>query len=195
MSLLCLLSLALSWMLGGVGISAMLAAFISPALCVMAFSSGAVIGAEGTLSTALRRMGARVLLLPVLIGLGSVVAGGAMGIIMGMRPGPSLAAAAGFGWYSLPAAIIARLGPYDHAALCFMAGLIREVAAFVIIPPLARRYGAFAAIAPAGATAMDTALPLITRAAGSGAAVAAVVTGFCLTAAAPLLVELLYRLF
>ncbi len=194
MSLICLLSLGLGWLLGGGRVEAGVALLVFPALCVMALASGAVIGAEGTLREALRSMGVRILLLPVMIALSSILCGGAAGLLVGAELNVGLAASAGFGWYSLPAAIVGRLGPAEDAALCFAAGFSREVAAFVLIPALARYLGPFEAIAPAGATAMDTALPLITRVAGSRAAVAAAITGFALTASAPVLVELLYTL-
>ena len=195
MNILCILSLMVGWLLGTPSLAQATSGLIMPALWVMAFAAGAVMGAEGALQVAFSRMGLRILLLPAMIAVCSVLAGGTMGMILGIEPGASLAASAGFGWYSISAVIVGQIGSTEHAMLCFIVNLVREVAAFVIIPVLAERVGAFEAIAPAGATAMDTALPILTRSAGSVAAVAAVITGFVLSVSVPVLVGFFYTLF
>lgn len=195
MNILCILSLAAGWLVGTPEMAEATAGAAMPALWLMAFAAGAVMGGEGAVRTAFEKMGLRILLLPAMIAVGSVLVGGLAGVLAGVAPGASLAASAGFGWYSISAVIVGQMGPAEHAALCFAANLVREITAFVIIPVLARRLGAFEAIAPAGATAMDTALPIIARSAGSAAAVAAVITGFVLSVSVPVLVSFLYALF
>ncbi len=79
-------------------------------------------------------------------------------------------------------------------AIGFLTNVIRELLAFVLIPVLAARLDPLTAIAPAGATAMDTTLPLIQRAAGSTTAIIAFVSGTVLSSAVPVLIPLLAKL-
>lgn len=75
-----------------------------------------------------------------------------------------------------------------------MTNVLRELMAFLMIPFVARHFGRYAAVAPSGATAMDTTLPVIARATDDETALIAVISGVVLTALVPVLVPLLYNL-
>jgi len=106
----------------------------------------------------------------------------------------ALTAGAGVGWYSLSGVLVAKLHSPALGALAFLTNLFRELLAFLLVPLLSARLGVLAAIAPCGATAMDTTLPVIQRVAGPTAAMVAFLTGAVLSAIVPILIPVLIRL-
>lgn len=96
-------------------------------------------------------------------------------------------------WYSLSAIMIT---PYSKelSVLAFLTNVCREVFAIVLIPLVAKYIGSEEAIAPSGATAMDTTLPIISKATDARTAIIAFITGFILTLSVPILVTLLLSL-
>jgi uncharacterized membrane protein YbjE (DUF340 family) len=134
------------------------------------------------------------MLVPVLVAVGSL--GGAViaGFFLGIPIKEASAVGAGFGWYSLSGVILSKIYSVETGALAFMTNIMRELISFVIIPFLATRVGSLAAVAPGGATTMDTTLPLIARTTDADTAVIALVNGTTLSALVPLLVPLLIGL-
>ncbi|MFZ5648571.1 MAG: lysine exporter LysO family protein [Bacillota bacterium] len=104
------------------------------------------------------------------------------------------AVGAGFGWYSLSGVILSQIYSVEAGALAFLTNVMREIIAFVLIPVLAARIGSLAAVAPGGATTMDTTLPLIARSTDADTTVIAFVNGATLSAMVPVLVPLLIGL-
>lgn len=105
----------------------------------------------------------------------------------------ALTVGAGFGWYSLSGILVARLHSPGLGALAFVTNVVRELLAFLLVPVLTARIGTLAAIAPCGATAMDTTLPVVCQAAGPTAAVTAFLSGLTLSLSVPILVPVLVR--
>ena len=107
-----------------------------------------------------------------------------------------LAVGGGMGYYSLSSILIseyveASLGSRLAAELgtiALLSNVFRELFTIVAAPFLARRFGPFAPIAAAGATAMDVALPAILRSSGERCLPAAVVSGVICDFSVPLLV-------
>ncbi len=130
-------------------------------------------------------------LVPVGTVLGTLAGGWCAAWVTTLGPRESLAVSAGFGWYSLSAVLIADAGLPDLGSVAFLANVLRELLAIGLIPVVARRLGPYVAVAPGGATTMDTTLPLIERYAGDAAALVGFVNGFALSALVPLLVPLL----
>ena len=97
-------------------------------------------------------------------------------------------------FYSVSAVILRGLGGAQLGTVAFMTNVLRELMAFLMIPFVARHFGRYAAVAPSGATAMDTTLPVIARATDDETALIAVISGVVLTALVPVLVPLLYNL-
>ncbi len=164
------------------------------ALKVLVFAVGIEIASDRGVWARLRSLGLRVLLLPLGIAVGSLAAGLLAGWFMGMPLNESGAVAAGMGWYSLSAVLLKSLGGVQLGTVAFLANIFRELLALLSIPLLAAHLGPYVAIAPAGATAMDTSLPLITRCTNETVALVSVLTGVLCTALVPLLVPLLYGL-
>jgi uncharacterized membrane protein YbjE (DUF340 family) len=101
----------------------------------------------------------------------------------------TMAVAAGFGWYSFSAVILANLKGAELGAIAFLANVIRESLALVCVPLVARWFGQYAAIAPGGATTMDVTLPVIEKYAGRRAAIIGFVQGVVLTGLTPFIIQ------
>jgi uncharacterized membrane protein YbjE (DUF340 family) len=74
------------------------------------------------------------------------------------------------------------------ASTALLSNILREIMAILGAPLLARHCGGLSTVGAAGATAMDTTLPVIARFSGEHAAVIAVFSGMTLTMLVPFLV-------
>lgn len=163
------------------------------ALSALLVSVGIDLGRNSSLFLAVRKQGLYILALPIFSGLGSLAATALISPILGLALNEGLAIGAGFGWYSLSGVLIGNLGFPELGGLAFLTNVFRELLAILLIPYLAKHLGPFCAIAPGGATTMDTTLPLINKSAGETATVAAIVHGILLSSAVPLLVSFFMR--
>jgi len=164
------------------------------ALCAMLVGIGIDIGSKRETWGKLWEMGVKVFLVPVLVAVGSLAGAAAGGTIMGMPLNESTAIGAGFGWYSLSGVLLAKIYSVETGALAFLTNVARELIAFLIIPLLAARTIGVVAVAPGGATTMDTTLPLIARVTDPETAIIAVVNGLVLSSMVPELVPLFISL-
>lgn len=163
------------------------------ALLLLLFAVGVELGSTKHLGRQLRSMPRAVLLLPFVIALASVLSAVIVNLFIGLHPIEAAAVASGFGWYSLSGLLIAQ--SYDTAlgTLAFLANVMRELIAIVIIPFVARRFGYLSAVAPGGATAMDVTLPIISRNTDAQTTIAAFYSGTVLTLLVPIIVPLLIK--
>lgn len=119
----------------------------------------------------------------------SLLAGALNALLLGLPLKAGLAMASGFGWYSLSGILMTEAyGPVIGSAT-FFNDLGRELIAIMLIPALVRR-GRSVALGLCGATSMDFTLPVLQRSAGVDIVPAAIVHGFILSLAVPLLMAL-----
>lgn len=159
-------------------------------LCLLLFFVGMDIGRNKEIINQIKSNGYKILLIPVGVALGSIVGSILAGFALGLPINESSAIGAGFGWYSLSAIELSKYSA-ETGALAFITNVCREVFALVSIPYIAKYIGKFEAIAPAGATAMDTSLPVISKATDANTAVVSFITGVVLSTLVPILVPLL----
>jgi uncharacterized membrane protein YbjE (DUF340 family) len=156
-------------------------------LCALLFFVGIDIGKNKEIVNQIKKLGFKILLVPLMISIGSIVGSIAGGFIIGLPANEAGAIGAGFGWYSLSAVILSK---YDAGvgAIAFITNVWREIIALMIIPYVARYIGKLESIAPAGATAMDTTLPVIAGSTDGRTAVISFITGIVLSLLVPILV-------
>lgn len=156
-------------------------------LCALLFFVGIDIGKNKDIFNQMKDIGIKAISTPLLIAAGSIIGSIVAGIFLGYSMNESAAIGSGFGWYSLSAIIIA---PYSSqlSALSFITNVSREIIAIICIPLVAKYIGYTEAIAPAGATAMDTVLPIISKATDGKTAVISFITGLILSVLVPILV-------
>jgi uncharacterized membrane protein YbjE (DUF340 family) len=165
--------------------------FTNLALGLMLVGVGIDLGSQRSTWCRLRALGWRVLLVPLAVALGSLVGAVGGGLILGLPLNESSAIGAGFGWYSLSGVLIAQIYSVQTGALAFLTNVIRELLAFMLIPVLAVKVSKLMAVAPGGATAMNTTLPVISRVTDADTTVIALVNGTSLSLLVPLLVPVL----
>lgn len=164
------------------------------ALGIMLVGVGLDLGSRREAWRRIWKMGWKILLIPILVAAGTLVGSLLAGLLLQMPLREALAVGAGFGWYSLSGVILAKIYAVETGALAFLTNVTRETLAFVLIPLLAAKAGKLVAVAPGGATTMDTTLPLIARVTDGDTAMVALVNGMVLSALVPVLVPLLIRL-
>lgn len=167
----------------------LISSFMDIGLCALLFFVGIDIGKNKDVLKQIKEIGVKAISTPILVALGSIVGAIFCGILFDYNINESAAIGAGFGWYSLSAIIIA---PYSSelSALSFMTNVSREILAIISIPFVAKYIGYNEAVAPAGATAMDTTLPIISKATDGKTAIIAFVTGLILSILVPILVPI-----
>lgn len=158
-------------------------------LYLLVFSVGIGLGADLRAFRILRVLHVKVLSVPLLIVLGSGLgAVAASWVLPGMSVKDSLSVGMGLGYYSLSSILIENAGNSALASTALLSNILREVAAILAAPLLARHCGRLSTVGAAGATAMDTTLPIIARFSGEHVAVVAVFSGMTLTLLVPFLV-------
>lgn len=161
------------------------------ALYILMFLVGISIGADSSAFRVIKEVKLKILLVPA-----STIVGTFLGmlIIMPFLPDinfPDLQAiGAGYGYYSLSSIIIAEMRTETLGVIALIANVIREILTLILTPILARKTGKLAPINAAGATSMDTTLPVITRYVGKEYAIISVFHGTVLTILVPVVVSL-----
>ena len=173
-------------------IAASMDQIMSIALIVMILSCGIEIGYNKGLFSYLKKIGWKILFVPLGILIGSIGGGIIAGIILHQPLYESTAVACGMGFSSLTTVILEELSGPRLAAVAFFANFFREIASFLVVPLAAKYLNDYTAIAPCGATSMDTTMLVVTRATDAKNALVAAVNGAVLTLIVPVLVPLLY---
>lgn len=158
-------------------------------LCLLLFFVGIDIGKNKNVFSDIKRTGILFFVVPLAIAFGSLLGAIMVGTFLGYPLNESGAIGSGLGWYTLSSIIIA---PYsaELSVLAFLTNVMREVFAIALIPIIAKRIGFIEAISPAGATAMDTTLPIISQNTNSETAILSFSTGLILSTLVPILVPL-----
>ena len=170
--------------------------FISTScLAILLLGVGIDLGSNDQVIDRLKQLGWKVLLIPLLIAVGSILGTVIVGFILDLSLNESSAIGAGFGWYSLSGVIITKIYSANLGALAFLTNVFREVFAIILIPLLAHHKNEIIVIAPGGATTMDTTLPLIAESVKQKEVVAfAFISGAVLSSLVPILVPLLIKI-
>lgn len=130
------------------------------------------------------------LIIPAGTVLGTLAGGFLVSLFTKLTPNESMAIAAGFGWHSLSAVLLAEMKGSDIGAIAFLTNVFRENLAILTIPLLTRLLGAYPAIATGGATTMDVTLPIIEKYCGKKAAIVGFINGVILSTLVPIILPL-----
>ncbi len=157
-------------------------------LVLLIFSVGIDIGLNKDVFEKIKKMGLRTLLVPLGIVIGTLSAGALVSLFIAEPLKECLAISSGFGWYSLSGILLTDAGNPTGGTISFLANVFREMITFATVPFIAKHLNYYSAIAPAGATSMDTTLAVISRSTNSKIAVVAFISGITLTMIVPILV-------
>jgi uncharacterized membrane protein YbjE (DUF340 family) len=165
------------------------------ALYLLIFTVGIGVGSNTEALKVVKRMHTKIVLVPVAVVAGTLFGSGLASFLLpGISLRQGLAVGGGFGYYSLSSVIISRLEGEALGLIALVSNLTREIVTLFLAGQFAGLFGPLAPIAAGGATAMDTALPVIVRASGKSYAVVAVFSGMVLTVLVPFIVPLLLKL-
>lgn len=188
------LAVALGILGGALGLLDVVAAqmdfFITLGLSVMLLMAGVEIGRQGKVFAQIRKYGLSLLWIPLSIALGSIVGAIVAGLFFKMPVVEAAAIGAGFGWYSFSAVELAKHSA-ELGTLAFITNIARELMALVSIPFIAKHIGHLEAIAPGGATTMDTTLPLLAKSTDGTVAMLGFITGMLLSLSVPILIPII----
>jgi uncharacterized membrane protein YbjE (DUF340 family) len=126
----------------------------------------------------------RVLLIPCLVMIGSMLAGVLISLVTGEQLAVALALSTGFGWFSLSGALAGQYLGDAYGSVALLNDLMRELIGLTVVFLLGGKY-ANSSIAVCAATAMDTTLPFVRKACHYEYVPTAIISGLILTVAAP----------
>lgn len=153
-------------------------------LILLLFAMGLSFGLDKEAMDKLRRTGPKILVVPLAVALGSISGGLVGGLILRLDVLASMAASAGYGWYTLTGPLVGQIFGAEWGALGFVLNFLRELLTIVTVS-LMVKIDKYAPIASGGATTMDTTLPILVRYCGSDLLIVAFSSGFILTMIAP----------
>lgn len=133
-------------------------------------------------------------MIPLAVALGSLAGAAVSGLFLDMPVHEAMTVGAGFGWYSLSGLMISQMGNVELGAVALLSNAFREIIAMLIIPLVAAKVGKIAAIAPGGATAMDTTMPLVSKACGPPCGIIGLYQRGDLDRAGAVIVPIIYQL-
>lgn len=148
-------------------------------------------GMDGTVLENFKKVGAKVLLFPMAMMMGTFLGAGLCTLLMDLDLQESFAVSAGFGWYSLAPGIILKKGLAHCAAISFMHCIMREYFSLLLVPFVAKKAGYMEAVGICGATAMGVCLPIVEKSTRSDVAISSFICGLVQTVAVPILIPLI----
>lgn len=158
-------------------------------LYLLMFLVGIGVGADKKALRTLATFNLKILMVPV-----STITGTLLGVsvvwffVKQLSFTELLAVGSGFGYYSLSSVIITELYSAELGVIALLSNVIREVITLLFAPLFVHFSGKLAPIASAGATSMDTTLPIITNVSGKEFALIALFHGIVLTILVPFMV-------
>ncbi|MEG0391896.1 MAG: lysine exporter LysO family protein [Anaerovoracaceae bacterium] len=154
---------------------------------------GISLGTNRSVFRFVKRIGFKLLLLPLGIFVGSLGAGVLTGLILGIPQEFSLMSAGGMSYYSVTGAYMTNAYGIEAGTYGFMVNVMREFFTVVFLPLLIR-ISKGSPIAAGAAGGMDTMLMPITRLVGPELGLVTLITGSILTIVVPILLPIVHGL-
>ena len=165
------------------------------ALYFLMFMVGVSIGADEHVVTILKSVNFKIVLVPIGVVVGTIIGAFLVSfLVKGIDTKNVLAIGSGFGYYSLSSIFIGKISGNQMGVVALLANMIRELSTLMLAPLYVRLFGRLAPVAAAGATSMDTCLPVIMKYSGKEVAIIALFSGIALTIVVPFLVVFILSL-
>lgn len=157
-------------------------------LCVMLFCVGFGLGCKPAMLKRFRSLSPRLMLLPVVTIIGTLIACLLLSFFMNYSIPSVLAVGSGFGYYSLSSILISQSLGAELGTIALLCNIVRELMVLLGAPLLAKMFGPLAPISAGGATTMDSTLPVIMRTLGEDFVLLSMFHGFLVDFSVPFLV-------
>ena len=162
-------------------------------LPVMMFFVGIGIGGDiKSLYVPIKKYKLKIILIPLATIFGSIIITALISPLFDITTKETIAIGSGFGYYSLSAIFLNKLAGYEIGMMALISNMTREITALLFIPILARYCGKLAPISAAGATSIDTTLPIIAKSCGEQLIVISIFHGILVDISVPIIISLLY---
>ena len=162
-------------------------------LPVMMFFVGIGIGGDiKSLYVPIKKYKLKIILIPLATIFGSIIITALISPLFDITTKETIAIGSGFGYYSLSAIFLNKLAGYEIGMMALISNMTREITALLFIPILARYCGKLAPISAAGATSIDTTLPIIAKSCGEQFIVISIIHGILVDISVPIIISLLY---
>lgn len=142
----------------------------------------------------IKQLGARLLVLPAVIFIGSILGGAIVGALMDIPMGYAVISASGMGYYSLTGAAMTDFYGIEAGTYGFIVNVFRDVFTILLMPVLVRMSKG-SPIASGAAGCMDTMLVPVTKAVGVELGIVALISGTILTFVVPVWLPLSHMIF
>lgn len=161
------------------------------ALYILMTLVGVSLGMDESSIDILKKANLGLILVPVSIGIGSIVGAGIAYMFISESFQEGMAVGAGFGYYSLSSIYISSTYDTTLGVIALLSNISRELLTLLLTPLLVKYFGKMSPIASAGATSMDTTLPIITQFSGKDYALISLFSGIVLTILVPILLPII----
>lgn len=162
------------------------------ALAFFIFSVGIDVGTNKKVFSDLKKKGAKILLIPLSVIAGSLLGGAVCSFIFKMPINAGMAITSGFGWYSLSGILLSKIASVEIGTISFLSNVFREIISVVTIGIIAKKLNYSSAVAVAGATAMDSTLPIVAESTNEQTIIISFISGAVLTALVPMIIPIIY---
>ena len=163
-------------------------------LYLLLFFIGIDIGKNNNILNDLKKLNKKVLFLPFITIISSLAGGAVASILLSLSVGESVAISAGMGWYSFSAIELSKIS-VELGGIAFLSNIFRELLAIFLIPIIAKKIGSFESVSVAGATAMDSVLPIINRSNPAEISIISFYSGLVISIVVPILIPILVNIF
>lgn len=163
-------------------------------LYLLLFFIGIDIGKNDNILNDLKKLNKKVLFLPFITIISSLAGGAVASILLSLSVGESVAISAGMGWYSFSAIELSKVS-VELGGIAFLSNIFRELLAIFLIPVIAKKIGSFESVSVAGATAMDSVLPIINRSNPAEISIISFYSGLVISIVVPILIPILVNIF
>ena len=163
-------------------------------LYLLLFFIGIDIGKNDNILNDLKKLNKKVLFLPFITIISSLAGGAVASILLSLSVGESVAISAGMGWYSFSAIELSIISG-ELGGIAFLSNIFRELLAIFLIPIIAKKIGSLESVSVAGATAMDSVLPIINRSNPAEISIISFYSGLVISIIVPILIPILVNIF
>ena len=163
-------------------------------LYLLLFFIGIDIGKNDNILNDLKKLNKKVLFLPFITIISSLAGGAVASILLSLSIGESVAISAGMGWYSFSAIELSKVS-VELGGIAFLSNIFRELLAIFLIPIIAKKIGSFESVSVAGATAMDSVLPIINKSNPAEISIISFYSGLVISIVVPILIPILVNIF
>ncbi len=163
-------------------------------LIMLYIGVGIFLGSNLKVLKYVKEIGIKILLIPLVIVIGSILGGAIAGKILGIPVNISVISAGGMGYYSLTGAFMTSKFGIEAGTYGFIVNIMREFFTVLFLPILIK-ISKGSAIASGGAGNMDTMLMPVTKFVGAELGLVTLITGIILTFFVPIILPILERIF